>query len=289
MATLPALRSRIKSLSDLSEVVGAMRSLAAVRMQQATSALAGAREYAGVIGGALAAAAAVAAETAGGAAGSGAARAPARRGVMVFCSEHGFVGAFNEILLGHARDAAGPHDKLFVIGSRGVGLGTERGAAIEWSHRMTSYREGVAVTARRIARELYGRFETGDLTALETVHARSEAGGHWSIERHSLLPLDLTRFVAEPPAVAPLHNLDGGRLLERLIEEYFFAELTHVTMESLAAENAARLAAMSAAHDNIGRKLEDLTRTEHQLRQDQVTTELLDVVTGSEALLHESR
>jgi len=56
-------------------------------------------------------------------------------------------------------------------------------------------------------------------------------------------------------------------------------------LESLAAENAARLAAMSAAHDNIGRKLEDLTRAEHQLRQDAVTTELLDVVTGSEALL----
>jgi F-type H+-transporting ATPase subunit gamma len=284
VSTLPALQSRIKSLTDLGEVVGAMRSLAAVRMQQATGALTGAREYAEVIGGALAAATVIATDGAG--------RAPAadrraRRGLMVFCSEHGFVGAFNEILLNHVRPALGENVDLFVVGARGMTLSREKRMAADWTLHMTSYREGVPVTARHIARELYRRFESGALTALETVHARSEAGGQWSIEHQSLLPLDLSRFRAAPNMVPPLHNLDSTRLLEQLIEEYFFAELTHVTMESLAAENAARLAAMSAAHDNIERKLDDLTRAEHQLRQDAVTTELLDVVTGSEALLHE--
>ena len=57
-------------------------------------------------------------------------------------------------------------------------------------------------------------------------------------------------------------------------------------MEALAGENTARVAAMSAAHDNIERKLEDLRRQEDQLRQSEITTELIDVVTGSEALLH---
>lgn len=283
MSTLPALRTRIKSLGDLSEVVGAMRSLAAVRMQQATGALAGAREYADVIGGALAAATVITADGRG----AGANGETGRRGVMVFCSEHGFVGAFNEILLSHARAGLSADDSLFVVGTRGVGLGADRGDRIDWSTRMTSYREGAPVTARRIAHELYTRFAAGELTALETVHARSDPGGRWRIEREALLPLDLERFIPASHAMAPLHNLDGGVLLERLIEEYFFAQLAHVTMESLAAENAARLAAMSAAHDNIGRKLDDLVRTERQLRQDAVTTELLDVVTGSEALLHE--
>jgi F-type H+-transporting ATPase subunit gamma len=284
VSTLPALRSRIKSLGDLFEVVGAMRSLAAVRMQQATAALVGAREYAQVIGSGLAAASVIARD---GAMPIGRREtAPSGpRGVMVFCAEHGFVGAFNEILLKNARRRLTENDQLLVIGRRGISLAKERGAQVHWSLPMTSYREGVAVTARRIAGELYKRFETGDLTRLETVHARFETGGRWEIERQTLLPLELDRFEISSQNVPPLHNLGIERLLEKLIEEYFFAELAHITLESLAAENAARLAAMSAAHDNIGRKLEDLTRAEHQLRQDAVTTELLDVVTGSEALL----
>lgn len=284
MATLPELRTRLKSLGELFDVVGAIRSLAAVRMQQASDALAGAREYADAVGGALAAAMVIVSEG----------RAPARaggetgrRGVLVFCSEHGFVGSFNEILLGHVRDTLTPDDRLFIVGTRGVGVSEEMALDVAWALPMTSYREGVPVTARKIARELYRRFDSGELTGLETVHARSEAGGRWSIERLSLLPLNLDRFETDTNAVPPLHNLDGERLLEMLIEEYFFAELAHITMESLTAANAARLAAMSAAHDNIERKLDELTKTEHQLQQEAVTTELLDVVVGSEALLKE--
>ena len=62
------------------------------------------------------------------------------------------------------------------------------------------------------------------------------------------------------------------------MEECFFAELTRAAMEALAGENT--------AHDNIDRKIEELKRQEDQLRQEEITTELIDVVTGSEALLH---
>ncbi len=61
------------------------------------------------------------------------------------------------------------------------------------------------------------------------------------------------------------------------MEECFFAELTRAAMEALAGENT--------AHDNIDRKIEELKRQEDQLHQEEITTELIDVVTGSETLL----
>jgi F-type H+-transporting ATPase subunit gamma len=74
-------------------------------------------------------------------------------------------------------------------------------------------------------------------------------------------------------------------LLQRLASEYLFAELTRAVMESLASENGARLRVMEAADRNTGDKLEGLRRSENALRQEAITSELLDVVTGSEAIL----
>ncbi len=85
----------------------------------------------------------------------------------------------------------------------------------------------------------------------------------------------------------PLHHLAAQPLLEALAGEFVLAELTRMAMESLAAENAARLYAMSAARDNVERKLAQLHQDEHRARQEEVTTELLDVVTGAEALRHQ--
>jgi F-type H+-transporting ATPase subunit gamma len=59
--------------------------------------------------------------------------------------------------------------------------------------------------------------------------------------------------------------------------------LTEATVEATAAENAARLAAMGSAHDNVSRKLEALNRDARYARQTEITTEVLDIVTGAEA------
>jgi F-type H+-transporting ATPase subunit gamma len=81
----------------------------------------------------------------------------------------------------------------------------------------------------------------------------------------------------------PLHNLPAEVLLERLIADYVFALMTEAAVESLASENAARFAAMGSAHDNVSKKLEQLRQDARQARQSEITTELLDLVTGAEA------
>jgi F-type H+-transporting ATPase subunit gamma len=68
------------------------------------------------------------------------------------------------------------------------------------------------------------------------------------------------------------------------MSEYVFALLTEAAVESIASENAARFAAMEAAHDSVSQKLGQLQQGAREARQTEITMELLDLVTGTEAL-----
>lgn len=81
-----------------------------------------------------------------------------------------------------------------------------------------------------------------------------------------------------------MHNLPARALVEKLIAEYIFALLTEVAIESIASENAARLSAMDSARDNVTKKLASLRQTAQQERQSEITSELLDLITGAEAI-----
>jgi F-type H+-transporting ATPase subunit gamma len=105
-----------------------------------------------------------------------------------------------------------------------------------------------------------------------------------------LLPLDATwrHTLAErawPTANLPEVIGTGAAALHALIREYLFISLFRACAESLASENASRLAAMERADKNIKDLLEQLHGTFHQLRQDGIDEELFDVVSGFEALL----
>lgn len=132
--------------------------------------------------------------------------------------------------------------------------------------------------------ELYPRLARGEITVAEVMFARYRQGEAAHIERRPLFPLDFTAFTAKPKQSPPLHTLAPPVLLERLVGEYIFALLTEAAAESLASENAARFVAMEAAHRNVANKLDELCREAHRVRQDEITTELLDVVTGAEVL-----
>lgn len=278
MERLSVIQARLRSVGQLAEVVGAMRTLAAARMQQAAEALPAARRYAEIIAHALTDVVASVAD----APPSSPGRAPA---VLLFCAEHGFVGGYTTDLLQAVR-ARSPR-RLFIVGNRGGVAAEELGLRVDWRTAMTSHAGGVAEVARRVAAELYRRFLRNEFTALDCVFGRLDAGGAWSIDRETLLPLDLARFHPVTARVPPLHHLRLDDLATRLIAEYFLADLVRAALESLGAENAARLRAMSAAHDNIQKKLEDLHGQERAMRQEQITEELLDIVAGAELLLRQ--
>ena len=277
MTRLTEIQRHIASMSELQDIVGAMRSLAGMRMHEALAAQAGVRRYADSMAAAIGAALHFLPAR------PAAAEAPGRRIALVFAAEHGFVGGFNDRILEAAERASTPRDLLFVMGSRGAAIALERGRKLEWYRPMPSRAAGAPDAARNLAAVLYGRIARGEVSRVDLMFARYRQGSPAAIERRLLLPLDLKALAGGPRREAPLHNLEPGILVEKLVAEYVFALLTEAAIESIASENAARFAAMESAHDNVGRKLDQLLQAGRQARQDEITTELLDLVTGVEA------
>jgi F-type H+-transporting ATPase subunit gamma len=149
---------------------------------------------------------------------------------------------------------------------------------------MATRTEGVPDTVRHLTAELYNWIASGDVAAVEVMFARYRQGSGATIERRFLLPVDLASFALTQPRLPPLHHLPPATLVENLIADYVFGLLAEAALEALASENAARFAAMESAHENVSKKLEQLQQDARQACQDEITTELLDLVTGTEAI-----
>jgi F-type H+-transporting ATPase subunit gamma len=207
---------------------------------------------------------------------------------VAFGSEHGFVGAFNEQVLHHAvAHRQGRSDRLLVAGSRAAMLAMERHYAVAWSCPMASHIGGVDRIALNIAEQIAGE-GAGDIGRVVLIYTRTSGGATWRLVAETLLPFNVGPYL--PPRrdrPSPLSNLPPRELFDKLVEEIVFAQLTHAAMESFASENAARLTAMESAQDNIDNKLTGLGRLEREGRQEEITTELLDVVTGAAAIVDE--
>lgn len=276
MEQLARLQARIASLHELRDLFRALRALAASHVQEAQGTLAGIRSYAGVVEDAIGEAATLLSR-----AGDDPTFAlPSGPGALiVVCSEHGFVGAFNDQLLDRAAAEKTVDEKLVVVGRRGAMLAEERGYAVDRNFAMATHVGGVLAVARRLADYLAAT------PSARIVFGRHRKLGDFEAETRTVLPLDLALLARQGRRSPPLHHLAPDDLLRRLADEYLFGEITRALMESLASENAARLHVMEAADHNIGDKLEGLGRSERAVRQESITSELLDLVIGSEAIL----
>lgn len=279
MTRLAEIEARISSMDELLDIVGAMRSLAGMRLQEAQHALPGIRRYAGSMAAAIGAALLLMPQPV-----ADVETGRGRRALVVFAAEHGFVGGFNERLIEALEAEFKAQDTLFVVGSRGAAVAFERGLRGNWTHPAATRLTGAPDTINRLTSELYARIAAGGVSRVEMIFGRYRQSGQPTIERRLLLPLDMASLAAAQPRQAPLHNLKPRVLTEKLIAEYVFALLTEAAVESIASENAARFAAMESAHDNVSKKLSQLRQEASQARQSEITAELLDLITGAEAL-----
>jgi F-type H+-transporting ATPase subunit gamma len=277
MPRLADIQARIASIGELLNIVGAMRSLAGMRVQEAQRALPSIRGYAEAMRAAIQTALLLMAQQAS------RPKAPGRRVLILCMAEHGFVSGFNERLMEAAEAGRRSRDVLFVLGSRGASVLFERGRKADWSAPMATRVVAAPGAAERLAKELYVRIARGEVSAVEVMYSHCRQGTQPTIERRVLLPLDEASLAAPGPRPAPLHNLEPEVLFERLAAEYVFALLTEAVVESIASENAARFVAMEAACDNVTKKLDELQAQARQARQNEITTELLDLITGAEA------
>jgi F-type H+-transporting ATPase subunit gamma len=106
---------------------------------------------------------------------------------------------------------------------------------------------------------------------------------------YRLLPMDeqwlqQLREAPWPTHALPMFTTPADELLSHLVRQYLFVELYGALAESLAAENATRLRAMQSAEKNVEERLDELTTRYNRQRQNSITAELLDVISGSEAV-----
>jgi F-type H+-transporting ATPase subunit gamma len=289
---LVEIERHVGSMEELQRIVGAMRAIASMRMQEAVRALGSVREYGTALAEALHDALAIAGETRHGGGEGGrqadATRAPvrrsARRAIVLFASEHGFVGGFNQRLIETVEADLAATDALMIVGSRGAAFAAERGHAATWTHPLATGLTGIPETVRLLDEALLPRISREEVVRAEVVFGRYSRSGQLDMERHRLFPLELGPARAGRSGPAPLHDLPVPELLEKLTAEYMLAQLTEAATEALAAENAARFAAMESARDNVARKLDTLRLDASRARQEEITTELLDLITGERAL-----
>src|SRR4051794_7930646 len=266
---------RIRSVHQLDAVVTAMRGISASRVQQAHALLQGVRAHAAIIARAIGQALPLLPDNQD----AGTVRA-GRRALVLFCAEQGFAGAFSDRMLTAITPAADSQD-LFLVGTRGVSLVVERGMQPVWHAPMVPHANLVPALAGRIADALYGWLadQVGPRVDL-MVPTWSVAGGV-AAERRSLLPFDFRRFAVraprQTPGQAPLATLPPARLLSLLAEEYVFAELCEAALTAFAAENEARVATMLAAKGNLETMLVELQGLERQIRQDEITAEVVEL------------
>jgi F-type H+-transporting ATPase subunit gamma len=211
---------------------------------------------------------------------------------VVFGSDQGLVGQFNDVVADFAVKTLaafpGKH-QIWAVGERVHGRLSDAGLPLIGLFAVPNSVKAITPLVGQILVESETRHNQGDDTELHLFYNRTTSGAIYMPVSQRLLPLDETwrRKLAEQPW--PTGNLpevigSGTATLRALIREYLFVSLFRACAESLASENASRLAAMQRADKNIDELLEHLNGTFHRLRQSGIDEELFDVISGFEAL-----
>jgi F-type H+-transporting ATPase subunit gamma len=214
-------------------------------------------------------------------------------GAIVFGSDQGLVGQFNDIVADYAIKTLSVLPgkvQVWAVGERVHARLAEAGLPLVGLFTVPSSVQGITPLVGQIQIDSEAHLANGENTSLWLFHNRPLSGALYEPVDQQLLPLDAhwQQGVAErrwPTGNLP-EILGGGiATLRALIREYLFISLFRAAAESLASENASRLSAMQRADKNINDLLEQLQRSFHQLRQSGIDEELFDVISGFEALV----
>lgn len=289
--TTASLRRKISSAGDLQSVVRTMKALAASSIGQYENSVRALADYDRTVELGLGACfrarqpATVTAEREG--------RPDASpMGAVVFGSDQGLVGQFNEVVADYAIAtlAALPGTpQVWAVGERVYARLADARIPLVGLFAVPISVQAITplVGQIQIASEAHG--DTGESARLYVFHNRPQSAALYEPVSQRLLPLDAQwqhglATVPWPTGIVP--EVVGGRTatLRSLIREYLFISLFRACAESLASENASRLAAMQRADKNIDELLESLNGTFRRLRQTGIDEELFDVIAGFEAL-----
>ncbi|WP_409421927.1 F0F1 ATP synthase subunit gamma [Pseudaeromonas sp. ZJS20] len=215
-------------------------------------------------------------------------RAPAAVGALLFGSDQGLVGQFNEQLVAFAQQTLQPlpgERRIWAVGERIQAQLADSPLGVTASFPLPTALGSIASLVSQVLLAVEACRARQEIDAFYLFHNRPCSGELYQAVSQRLLPLDESwrrEIAARPwPSQQLPEVLHGGEAtLLAFVSEYLFVSLFRACAESLASENTCRLAAMQRAEKNIGERLDALAGDFHRLRQSAMDEELFDVVAG---------
>jgi len=289
MASLRDIKRRIKSVKNTQQITKAMKMVSAAKLRRAQERALAFRDYADGIAGVAERLAAM-----GGAEGHPLAEAPeevARVDLLVVTSDKGLCGSFNSNVLNAAtrflRERPGVACSLAVVGKKARDYAKRRRWAVSAEH-IDTFRGVDRPLAQTIAGQLTERFVGGEADETWILFNEFVSVITQRVVLRRLLPLaGPAEGQAEGQEEAPgatLFEPDLPTIATGLFPELVLSQVYRALLESSASEHGARMAAMDAASRNAGELIAKLTLTYNRARQAVITKELIEVVSGADAL-----
>ncbi len=288
-AKLRVVRRRIRSVQSTMKITRAMELIAASRILKAQQRVEAARPYAELLTRAMED---VARQT-------GALvhplleerPEPERVGVLVITSDRGLAGSYNANVLRLAEDlmdsirARGCEPIVYVTGKKGISYFRFRGVPREeeWSGFSEVPPFSAAV---RIGRRLIEDFASRRIDEQHVIYTDFRSAFTQRATSKRFLPISPSEVqdARRRPHPEYLFEPAPEEILDELLPQYVITKVYAALLESAASENAARRRAMKAATDNAEELVKVLTRQANRARQDEITTEIMEIVGGAEAL-----
>jgi F-type H+-transporting ATPase subunit gamma len=293
MATIEDLRETISNTEDLHSVVRTMKAMAAVRIRQYQEAVASLEDYNHTVrlglqillrqryfaGHPLVPP-------------GESPPTPISQGIgaIIIGSDQGLCGQFNQQVANHATSALGKQECFVAsVGERVVPLLNNQNIPIQAQFSLPTSATGITVVVQEILLTIEQWRTQQQMKQILLFYNQFQGGSSYQPRTLKLLPLDRDwlRDLQQKEwetNMLPTFTMDWETLFSRLIREYLFVSLYRAFANSLASENASRLAAMQSAQRNIEDHLSELQAQYRRQRQSVITSELLDVVAGFEAL-----
>jgi F-type H+-transporting ATPase subunit gamma len=287
MLSLEHLQKKINTTQELLSVVKTMKTLAAVNIRHFEGAAASLEEYNGVI------------DMGWQILFQGQATFPRSRSkpdtiLLVLGSDQGMCGQFNDIAVELARvkkEELSQQNRpalFWTVGER-IRSGLEDTNVIAEHYSLPGSIAAINSHVQLIVQKFEAYQRERGIDSLHLIHNKIIKGGMYQAGWLQLLPLDrdwLERYKTRqwPGSCLPMIGIDREELFHRLFSQYLFASLYRAFAQSMASENAARLASMQAAEKNILEIAEELQAKFRETRQSTITEELFDIVAGFDAI-----
>jgi F-type H+-transporting ATPase subunit gamma len=288
MPSLLDLRRRIRSVKNTQQITRAMKIVSAARLRRAQDRVTAARPYARGFGEVLEQIAATIAQAASEGVQHPLLEQRPEKRILAFVvsSDRGMCGAYNANLLRAAKRfvdskiADGVQVELHTVGRKGDEFFRKRKYQIRDSHvQFLAHMTFAEVSA--MAKELVQFATDGEYDAVYLIYTEfKSAASQYTVEK-KLFPVALPD-AGDPPDY--IFDQPAQDLLASMLSQYVVLTLYQSLLEANASEHGARMTAMDAATSNANEMVQKLTKHLNQVRQASITTELIEVVSGAQAL-----